>query len=64
MSCSYQDLIECFKYFDESDSGELDQFEMYKMGEYLGISINKMSNMIKEIDVDNDKTISLQEWIN
>lgn len=34
------------------------------MGEYLGISKIIMGNMIIEIDVDKDKTISMQEWIN
>jgi len=36
---------------------------MLKMGTAMGISNNVMTAMIKEIDVNKDGTINVDEWI-
>mmetsp|Transcript_55313 Transcript_55313/g.46619 ORF Transcript_55313/g.46619 Transcript_55313/m.46619 type:complete len:85 (+) Transcript_55313:392-646(+) len=36
---------------------------MYSMGENIGISPEIMKSMIKEIDVNGDGTIEINEWI-
>lgn len=63
MSMSEYKLYDFFRYFDADNSGQLDYEEMFLMGESMGISRKIMSSMIKEIDVNGDGTIELEEWI-
>lgn len=63
MSMSEYKLQDFFKQFDQDCSGELDYTEMFQMGNAMGITNNVMKCMIKEVDINGDGTINVEEWI-
>lgn len=58
-------LIEIFKYFDKNLTGEIGSDELMHVFNRLGLNLSKSdaNNLVKEVDVDEDKRIDFTEFI-